>query len=159
MTRHIVLLGDSIFDNALYVPGEPSVLEHVRRILPSGDCVTMLALDGATVSSVFGQLDRIPDDATHLVLSVGGNDALWMSGNIFSQSTDDMRSALRRIAEMVAEFTVEYHRLISDLRACDCRWRPVRFTTRFRIWTNPKSPGYACLTIRLHARRLRIARL
>ena len=27
-----------------------------------------------------------------------------MSGNIFSQSTDDMRSSLQRIAEMVAEF-------------------------------------------------------
>jgi hypothetical protein len=116
LTRHIVLLGDSIFDNALYVPGGPSVVEHVRRILPSGDRATMLALDGATVSSVFRQLERIPDDATHLVLSAGGNDALWMSGNIFSQSTDDIRSSLQRIAEMVAEFTFEYRRLISELR-------------------------------------------
>ena len=116
MTRHIVLLGDSIFDNGLYVPGGPSVLEHVRRILPDGDRATMIALDGATVSSVFRQLERIPNDATHLVLSAGGNDALWMAGNIFSQETTDIRSSLQRIAELLAEFTSEYKRLICNLR-------------------------------------------
>lgn len=116
MTRHIVLLGDSIFDNGLYVPGGPSVIEHVRRILPNGDRATMIALDGATVSSVFRQLERIPNDATHLVLSAGGNDALWMAGNIFSQETTDVRSSLQRIAELLAEFTSEYRRLIRDLR-------------------------------------------
>jgi hypothetical protein len=116
LTRHIVLLGDSIFDNALYVPGGPSVIEHLRRILPDGDLATMIALDGATVSSVFRQLERIPDDATHLILSAGGNDALWMAGNIFSQTTDDIRSSLQRIAELVTEFTAEYRRLIIELR-------------------------------------------
>lgn len=69
MARHIVLLGDSIFDNALYVPGGQSVLEHLRGAMPKGDKATMVALDGATVSSVFRQIERIPDDATHLVLS------------------------------------------------------------------------------------------
>ncbi len=34
--NHIVLLGDSIFDNARYVPGGPSVIEHLRRGLPAG---------------------------------------------------------------------------------------------------------------------------
>lgn len=76
----------------------------------------MIALDGATVSSVFRQLERIPNDATHLVLSAGGNDALWMAGNIFSQETTDVRSSLQRIAELLAEFTSEYRRLIRDLR-------------------------------------------
>lgn len=117
MTRHIVLLGDSIFDNAVYVPGGPSVLEHLRRMLRNGDRATLVAVDGATVSSVFQQVGRIPNDATHLVLSVGGNDAIWMSGNIFSQPTDNVRSSLRSIAELVAEFSGEYRRLISELRA------------------------------------------
>ncbi|TWT86366.1 SGNH/GDSL hydrolase family protein [Neorhodopirellula pilleata] len=116
MTRHIVLLGDSIFDNALYVPGGPSVIEHIRRLLPESDRATLIALDGATVSSVFRQLERIPDDATHLVLSAGGNDALWMAGNIFSQETVDIRSSLQRIAELLTEFTTEYRRLVRDLR-------------------------------------------
>lgn len=116
MKRHIVLLGDSIFDNALYVPDGPSVIEHFRRILPAGDRATMIALDGATVSSVFRQLERVPDDATHLVLSAGGNDALWMAGNIFAQETTDVRTSLQRIAELLAEFTAEYRQLIRDLR-------------------------------------------
>ena len=101
MTRHIVLLGDSIFDNALYVPRGMSVTEHVRQLLPTGDRVTMIALDGAKVASVFRQLERIPSDATHLVVSAGGNDALWMAGSLFSQETADIRSAMRHIAELL----------------------------------------------------------
>lgn len=115
MSRHIILLGDSIFDNALYVPGGPSVIEHVRRMLPVGDRATMIALDGATVSSVFRQMERIPDDATHLVLSVGGNNALWTAGNIFAQESTDVRSSLQQIAEVLVEFKSEYRRLIRDL--------------------------------------------
>ena len=116
MTRHLVLLGDSIFDNAIYVPGGPSVIEHVRRLLPDGDKATLIAVDGATVSAVFRQLEQIPTDATHLVLSVGGNDALWMAGNVFSQQTADVRSSLQRVGELVTEFTGEYRRLVSVLR-------------------------------------------
>ncbi len=33
---HVVLLGDSNFDNARYVPGEPAVVEQLRRSLPRG---------------------------------------------------------------------------------------------------------------------------
>ena len=116
MPRHIILLGDSIFDNALYVPGGPSVIEHIRRMLPAGDRATMIALDGATVSSVFRQLDRVPDDATHLVLSAGGNDALWMAGNIFARESTDVRSSLQHIAESLVGFKSEYRRLVYALR-------------------------------------------
>lgn len=77
----------------------------------------MIAFDGATVASVFRQLERIPDDATHLVLSAGGNDALGMAGYLLSQPSHDVRSALERIAESVAGFTSEYRRLVSRLRA------------------------------------------
>jgi hypothetical protein len=33
--NHIVLLGDSIFDNAAYVAGGPDVVRQVRDNLPS----------------------------------------------------------------------------------------------------------------------------
>jgi hypothetical protein len=33
---HAVLLGDSIFDNARYVPDRPPVIDQVRRGLPRG---------------------------------------------------------------------------------------------------------------------------
>src|ERR1043165_7482775 len=76
---HVVLLGDSIFDNARYVPDRPPVIEQVRRGLQPGWKATLLAVDGHTVAHVASQQPRMPSDATHLVMSVGGNDALLAS--------------------------------------------------------------------------------
>lgn len=144
MKRHIVLLGDSIFDNATYVPGGPSVIEHLQRLLPEGDRATMIALDGATVSSVFRQMDRLPDDATHLVLSAGGNDALWMAGNIFSEETVDVRSSLQRIAESLMDFKNEYRRLIKQLRELQL---PVVTCTVYDSIPDLESPEVAGLCV------------
>jgi hypothetical protein len=77
---HIILLGDSIFDNARYVPDRPPVIEQVRRGLPQGWQATLLAVDGHTSEDVANQLADLPSDATHLFVSAGGNDALGESG-------------------------------------------------------------------------------
>lgn len=76
---HIVLLGDSIFDNGRYTMGGPDVISQVRQLLPDGWQASLLAVDGATTGDVRCQLQRMPSDASHLVLSVGGNDALMKS--------------------------------------------------------------------------------
>ncbi len=117
MNGHVVLLGDSIFDNAVYVPGGPSVIEHVRRILPATWESTLLAIDGATMSSVERQLPRIPEGATHLVLSVGGNDVLGHSGFIMSEPTDSYASALTGIGKIRDDFSAEYRAMLNDVRA------------------------------------------
>lgn len=78
-TEHIVLLGDSIFDNAAYTHGEPSVIDHLRAVLPSGWTATLCAADGAVTASIAAQLRSVPASETRLMVSVGGNDAL---GNI-----------------------------------------------------------------------------
>lgn len=114
---HIVLLGDSIFDNAVYVPGGPSVLEHLLRMLPDGWQATLLAVDGATVSSTHAQLGRIPHDATHLVLSAGGNDALLTGGDLFHAEAADVREALEKIGSVSDEFASEYKHLVNELRS------------------------------------------
>jgi hypothetical protein len=72
----VVLLGDSIFDNAAYTAGEPDVATHLQSVLPRGSSAVLLAVDGATVSGIARQLEQVPPDATHIVMSVGGNDAL-----------------------------------------------------------------------------------
>jgi hypothetical protein len=77
---HIVLLGDSIFDNAAYVAGGPDVVRQLRDILPSGWRATLNARDGAVIADLPRQLQELPADATHLVVSIGGNDALNESG-------------------------------------------------------------------------------
>jgi hypothetical protein len=43
--NHIVLLRDSIFDNAAYVGGGPDVIEQLRAILPRDWQATLLAVD------------------------------------------------------------------------------------------------------------------
>jgi hypothetical protein len=72
----VVLLGDSILDNGRYVSGGPDVLAQVRHALPPGWRATLLAVDGDVTSGVARQLRALPPDATHLVVSAGGNDAL-----------------------------------------------------------------------------------
>ena len=76
---HVVLLGDSIFDNARYVPDRPPVIEQLRQALPRGWRATLLAVDGDVTEDVTTQLRDLPADATHLVVSAGGNDALGES--------------------------------------------------------------------------------
>src|SRR5262245_15817252 len=79
MTGHVILLGDSIFDNAAYVPDRPAVIDQLRRSLPEGWRATLLAIDGHCADNVARQLSALPTDATHLFVSAGGNDALGES--------------------------------------------------------------------------------
>lgn len=116
MGGHVTLLGDSIFDNGFYVPGGPSVIEHVRRVLPRDWNATLVAVDGAKVLSVFDQIARIPAGTTHLVLSIGGNDALWAAGNVFGMASRDVREALVEMGKVAEVFRHEYAKLIAALR-------------------------------------------
>jgi lysophospholipase L1-like esterase len=95
---HIVLLGDSIFDNGAYVRrGEPDVVRQLRDKLPAGAKATLAAVDGATTAGVARQLERLPADATHLVVSAGGNDALGNIG-VLEDSSRSIADALTRLA-------------------------------------------------------------
>jgi len=51
---HIVLLGDSIFDNARYVPGEPDVVRQVQGTLPGGWRASLRAAGGERVEVAGG---------------------------------------------------------------------------------------------------------
>lgn len=58
----------------------------------------------------------MPADATHLVLSVGGNNALWSAGNLFSLQPESVREALQEVATVRNEFAAEYRSLLDELR-------------------------------------------
>ena len=49
---YVVLLGDSIFDNARYVPGRPAVIEQVPGALPQGWRASLRAADGHVTADV-----------------------------------------------------------------------------------------------------------
>lgn len=108
---HVVLLGDSIFDNAQYVPGHPAVIEQLLRSLPSGWQATLAAVDGHITTDVPGQLERVPDAASHLVVSVGGNDALGYAG-ILTAPAATVNQALLQLSEVQAEFRENYQGML-----------------------------------------------
>ena len=106
---HIILLGDSIFDNAAYVRGGPDVVRQLRDVIPLSWKASLLAVDGAVTRGVPSQLARLPADATHLVLSVGGNDALGASF-VLDQN-------VHTVAEAVSLLEVAQSRFASDYQA------------------------------------------
>jgi hypothetical protein len=57
---HIILLGDSVFDNAAYVSRDPDVLRQLEQMLPQGRKATLLARDGAVISEIGNQLRGLP---------------------------------------------------------------------------------------------------
>jgi GDSL-like Lipase/Acylhydrolase family len=112
---HIVLLGDSIFDNSRYTLGEPDVISHLRQLLPSGWKASLLAVDGSTTKDIASQFPRIPPDATHLILSVGGNDAI-MNSNILGSPADSTSQTLGALADISRIFEESYLRVVESCR-------------------------------------------
>ena len=113
---HIVLLGDSIFDNAAYVHGGPDVVAQLRKVLPVGWSATLLAVDGEVIDGVARQLVRLPRDATHLVVSAGGNDALGHSDLLERRATSSPQ-VLGWLADAADGFEARYRRMLDALLA------------------------------------------
>ena len=67
--KHIILLGDSIFDNAVYVPGGPAVMRQLRSVLPRAWEATLLAVDGSVTTGMIQQVAKVPESATHLIVN------------------------------------------------------------------------------------------
>ena len=112
--KHIILAGDSVFDNRSYVKdGEPDVRDQLAHLLADGDRVTLIAEDGGINEDLSKQLDNIPKDATHLFISTGGNDAL-MHIDSFSESVSTIGDALDSFNEMVQEFEKEYIKMLTN---------------------------------------------
>jgi lysophospholipase L1-like esterase len=112
---HVVLLGDSIFDNGAYVRrGEPDVVAQVRAKLPVGWKAALCAVDGAVTAGVAHQLSRTPPDATHLILSVGGNDALRNSG-ILREQARSVAEVITKFANVRDEFARNYRAMLDAL--------------------------------------------
>ena len=70
---HLVLLGDSTLDNKLYVgKGNPAIIDQLhQKTRERGWNATSVAVDGHSVAHISTQLKRIPNDSTHLFISIG----------------------------------------------------------------------------------------
>jgi hypothetical protein len=111
---HVILLGDSIFDNATYAVGAPDVVRQVRQRLPQGSKATLAAVDGGKIGDVRRQLRRVPSDATHLVLSVGGNNALG-SSDFLDAPARSTGEALSGLADIGESFERGYLAMLTDV--------------------------------------------
>ncbi|MFZ3484980.1 SGNH/GDSL hydrolase family protein [Sphingomonas sp. 3-13AW] len=110
--NHVALLGDSILDNRAYVTPEPDVAEQLRARLGKNWRVSLVAVDGDVTGDVERrQIGRIPADATHLIVSVGGNDALGHA-SVLSESAGTVADAIELLAGAQASFAASYTRMI-----------------------------------------------
>lgn len=115
MNNHIILLGDSIFDNAGYVDSGESVIEQLKAKTPVDCNATLLAVDGDITSDVYSQLDLMPDDTTHAFLSIGGNDALRIV-NVLQESVSTVGEAMEVFTEIRLDFQKKYRKLIAQIK-------------------------------------------
>jgi hypothetical protein len=109
---HLILLGDSIFDNAAYTDGGPDVVTQLNDLLPAGWAASLLAIDGSTTEEIAGQVGGLPADATHLVLSIGGNDALRQAHLLFAPAAST-EEAVGLLADLAEQFEHDYRAAVA----------------------------------------------
>jgi hypothetical protein len=114
-TVHVALLGDSIFDNGAYANGMPDVVTHLRERLPVGGRASLLAADGSTTSDVADiQVANLPDQVTHVAVSMGGNDAL-LNAEALDLPIHSTRDALSLFGLRAAAFETSYRRALAAI--------------------------------------------
>jgi hypothetical protein len=74
----------------------------------------MCAVDGAIISSLRNQLARLPSSATHLVIAIGGNDALG-NMDLLSVPVASTTAALALFDRRVTAFEAEYRAAIDSV--------------------------------------------
>jgi hypothetical protein len=109
--NHVVLLGDSIFDNAAYVPGQPDAIQQVHAKIPTGWSASLLARDGAVTRDVSNQLQNLPSDASDIVISVRGNDAL-NAAHVLFDNVQSVAEALSKLSTVRERFAMDYRAML-----------------------------------------------
>jgi len=118
---NICLLGDSILDNGAYTGGQPAVVDHLNRILGGSVAesenkrATLLAVDGSLTAQVSQQLRNLPPDATHFVVSSGGNDALQYEGHL-RHSVASVGQAFEVFRDPLQKLEAEYRQVLKELQ-------------------------------------------
>jgi GDSL-like Lipase/Acylhydrolase family len=112
--NHIVLAGDSIFDNSAYTRGGADVITHLQGQIPTGWRATLLAVDGSCIEHVEAQMHHLPDDASHVIVSAGGNDALANS-DILKQEAKWSSEVLFTLADRASAFEARYCKMLNTL--------------------------------------------
>ncbi len=121
MTQHIILCGDSALNNRTVSDFDPekelSVEGELNRMLgnESTAIVKVLATPGHRMEDFHQkQLPQIPALATHIFISIGGNDAISKARELFDQP-GKISLLLGFIHWLLFLFSLEYFQTISRL--------------------------------------------
>ncbi len=114
---HILLLGDSIFDNKTYVGANgKDVITHLRENLQNHSQATLRADDGSLIENVSRQLLDTPMDTTHFVVSVGGNNAI-MNADVLQMKAENSAQVFIELAERRDAFELQYKEMLRNIRS------------------------------------------
>lgn len=100
----IVLIGDSILNNNMYVPIGKSVGDNIKLL--HGDNVIIGAKDGATINTCYQQLTIKNLDNSenyYLFISIGGNDILNNSIDKNNESFDKLKEKYIELIDTIKE--------------------------------------------------------
>ena len=115
--NHVVLLGDSIFDNKSYVGANgKDVVTHLREVLPENWQATLKARDGSLIENVSNQLLDAPETATHFVISVGGNNAI-MNADVLEMRANSSAEVFHELANRRDTFEFHYQEMLKAVLA------------------------------------------
>lgn len=126
--EHIVLLGDSVFDNAAYVAAGCDVTSQLRSRLGPRHRVSLLAHDGDVLADMGQQVVRLKQldaPATWLLVSCGGNDVLGLVGAMHSPVSTVLEAA-ELLASWQAGFRRDYRAMLDAVLA---RGKPTAVAT------------------------------
>ena len=163
--KHICLMGDSIFDNDEYNPGEPGVIEQMRRSIPKTWSAFKVAVDGDCIEDIPNQLEKVPTHTTDIVVSIGGND-LMKFRHLLAQVTEG--AGLETvIASPLADFEIAYGWMLDmvskrGLRVSACTiYTAIPFAEpEMRDYAPPAIGAFNALILRLaEARGVSVVRL
>lgn len=113
--NHIVLLGDSIFDNRAYVGNSgKDVITHLKEIVPNDWESAIYAIDGSLVENVSSQLLKISPDATHIFVSAGGNNAI-MNADILQMKANSSAEVFNALSNRVNDFEFQYREMLKKV--------------------------------------------
>ena len=142
---HVTLVGDSVFDNLVYVHPEPDVQQQLRGTLPDGWKVSLEAIDGSVTDDVSKQLKGLPKNVSHIVVSVGGNDGLRSMSLLFEE-VSSVAEGLGLLSKVVARFQKAYRQMLEELVATNI---PATVCTIYRPQFEPSLQQVSLMALSL----------
>ena len=87
---------------------------ELRQRLPTEWRATLAAVDSGVIRDIPRQLERVPEDVSHLAISVGGNDALGSSA-VLGAPFCSVADSLEQLAVIDGEFARNHAQMIETI--------------------------------------------